>query len=495
MRVFAPSFFINIFKNSFLYKMLAKDVRALLEAYGEIYSNNNSKQSSINEEVDNVIEEILEELIEECMEFGYTLDEAAELVEESAIEYLTELNPYAAAGSKESRAYNKATTSTKRGAERKAAVKAAVSKVKQKAAGAAVDAYAAGRAAKDAVGSAANAAQTGARRAAGAVSTAASSAKKTIKGGIKRALGGGLRAIANRAGKVASRLGESSINEEPSLGAIKSAMAPKRSAENAAGMRGPELTHGAKPAPSAGAGSATSGSVVTQPRSREFSHGSRPLKNVLKGGLTMSYAPDGEMVDEAKAVGKARSTDQNPKGAGARVSSGRGMTMTKAGGLGKDKTFKNNPDGDDMVKSQYDAQAKADRQAAAKERASSGEDRVGKLIRSVQKSHYEPDDIYDLVMEYLLSTGHAESISEAQYIMLEMDEKFIEMIVEGLVTGAANAINTALKPTNQTPQQGKAAVGNITRGLDVVAKPIKSILSPADNSQKAQQQRIDKYRP
>ena len=35
-----------------------------------------------------MIEEIVEELIEECMEYGYTLDEAAETVEEAAIEYL-----------------------------------------------------------------------------------------------------------------------------------------------------------------------------------------------------------------------------------------------------------------------------------------------------------------------------------------------------------------------------------------------------------------------
>lgn len=392
--------------------MLAKDVRALLEAYGSIYSNTEPQQELIDEEVNNILEEVIEELIEECVELGYSLDEAAEVVEEATIEYLTELNPYAPAGSKESRAYNKATTATKRGEARKAAVKAAVGKVRQKAAGAAVSAYAAGREAKERIGSAASAARTGAKKAAGAVSTAASSAKKSIKSGIKKALGGGLRAVANRAGKAASRLGE-------------------------------------------------------------------------------------ESVLEARAVGKARSTDQNPNGAGARVSSGRGMTMTKAGGLGKGKTFKNNPDGDDMVKSQYDAQAKADRRAAAKERAADGGDRVSNLIRSVQKSHYEPDDIYDLVLEYLVHNGHAETIDEAHYIMLEMDEEFIKTIVEGsgIVTGTAKAINTVLKPTNQTPAQGKAAVGNITRGLDVVAKPIKSILSPANNSPKAQQQRIDKYRP
>ena len=35
-----------------------------------------------------------------------------------------------------------------------------------------------------------------------------------------------------------------------------------------------------------------------------------------------------------KALGNARPEDRNPAGAGARVASGRGMTLTKAGGLG-----------------------------------------------------------------------------------------------------------------------------------------------------------------
>jgi hypothetical protein len=91
------------------------------------------------------------------------------------------------------------------------------------------------------------------------------------------------------------------LNEEPSLGATKSAMAAQRSAQNAAGMRGPELTHGAKPGESPKpAGSATSGSSVTQPRSREFSHGTRKLKDVVKGGLTMSYELEGDQIDEIK---------------------------------------------------------------------------------------------------------------------------------------------------------------------------------------------------
>jgi hypothetical protein len=58
---------------------------------------------------------------------------------------------------------------------------------------------------------------------------------------------------------------ESILSEEP----VQDFRDMMRSKENAAGMRGPELTHSAKPAGSA----AGSTSKKPQPRSREFSHG------------------------------------------------------------------------------------------------------------------------------------------------------------------------------------------------------------------------------
>jgi hypothetical protein len=109
-------------------------------------------------------------------------------------------------------------------------------------------------------------------------------------------------------------------------------------------------------------------------------------------------------------------------------------------------------------------------------------------------SSYEYD-AYDLVLEYLLSEGHVDTVEEAHYVMLVMDAEMIGDIVEGAVTGAAGLINAVMKPANQTPEEGRKAVRNLTKGLDVVAKPIKSAISPIDNSQKAQQQRMNKRRP
>ncbi len=109
-------------------------------------------------------------------------------------------------------------------------------------------------------------------------------------------------------------------------------------------------------------------------------------------------------------------------------------------------------------------------------------------------SSYEYD-AYDLVLEYLLSEGHVDTVEEAHYVMLVMDAEMIGDIVEGAVTGAAGLINAVMKPANQTPEEGRKAVRNLTKGLDVVAKPIKSAISPIDNSPKAQQQRMNKRRP
>jgi len=66
---------------------------------------------------------------------------------------------------------------------------------------------------------------------------------------------------------------------------------------------------------------------------------------------------------EGVALGKTRSTDTNTKGWKARVSSGKGMTLTKAGGLGKSK-----PKNMDSIVTKYKEQVKSDRRAAAKER-------------------------------------------------------------------------------------------------------------------------------
>jgi hypothetical protein len=50
-------------------------------------------------------------------------------------------------------------------------------------------------------------------------------------------------------------------------------------------------------------------------------------------------------------------------------------------------------------------------------------------IRQMQTQSYEYD-AYDIVLEYLLSEGHVETVEEAHYVMMEMDAETIGSIVE-----------------------------------------------------------------
>ena len=72
------------------------------------------------------LEEIMEELVSEIVAEGIEVDELDEVMEA----VLLELNPYASAGSKEAKAYNKATTASKRSVERAAKTAETVAKVK-----------------------------------------------------------------------------------------------------------------------------------------------------------------------------------------------------------------------------------------------------------------------------------------------------------------------------------------------------------------------------
>jgi hypothetical protein len=53
------------------------------------------------------------------------------------------------------------------------------------------------------------------------------------------------------------------------------------------------------------------------------------------------------------------------------------------------------------------------------------------------KASYEYD-AYDLVLEYLLSQGHAETVAEAHYVMMEMDAEMIGEIVEEVLEEGDN---------------------------------------------------------
>ena len=87
-----------------------------------------------------------------------------------------------------------------------------------------------------------------------------------------------------------------------------------------------------------------------------------------------------------RALGRMSSADR-PQSTKAMSSGGSGqrggMTMTPVTSIGGKKTFKNNPDGDDMIKSMYDKQAKSDRKRAAQDRLNSN--KLRSSIVSIKK--------------------------------------------------------------------------------------------------------------
>jgi hypothetical protein len=103
------------------------------EAYQAIYEPVELVEEFLSEEYDGIEElteddfsYIAEETIYEVLDEGIEVEELDDVFEA----VIMELNPYAPAGSKDARSYQKSTSASKRGAERAAAVSAAKEKVK-----------------------------------------------------------------------------------------------------------------------------------------------------------------------------------------------------------------------------------------------------------------------------------------------------------------------------------------------------------------------------
>jgi len=107
--------------------MEVNKLKFLSEAYVGIYEDKNSYED-YNSEYSNEddLDQIMEELVYELIDDGLDIDSVEDIFET----VLLELNPYAPAGSREAKAYNKSTTNTKRKSERQKQRDVNVAKVK-----------------------------------------------------------------------------------------------------------------------------------------------------------------------------------------------------------------------------------------------------------------------------------------------------------------------------------------------------------------------------
>lgn len=98
--------------------------------------------------------------------------------------------------------------------------------------------------------------------------------------------------------------------------------------------------------------------------------------------------------------------------------------------------------------------------------------------KPVVKASYEYGP-YDLVLEYLLSEGHADTVDEAHYVMMQMSAEHIQTIVEAKRVLAQKTINGVTVPgyVNVERQGGFLGIG----GRDV---PVRGSFKPAKVSSK-----------
>jgi predicted RNase H-like HicB family nuclease len=376
--------------------MFASDLKALQESYQEMYEEGDGISCEM-------LEEVVEELIDECVEFGYSLNEAADAVQEAAILYIDEAKVTYGSDTEspeQRRERAKAKVGEKKAAARKAAVKTAVGRAKAKAVGAAASASIAGSIAKDT-------ARRAARTAVHKVKYGAEKKKEQVKSGVKSLIGRGLRKAAGAVGKVASKaasaatkLGEQ--NQGPStpvkFDSHMGQLVPNQGAGRVGAVR-------LKPAMGLKKGGTVKESQQLHEKPGDGYIGPTPIPNPIR------LAKDA--VDATNRASQKRVDAVN-------------SVLPGSASMPKNVTYFN--------KGPSDASKKY----------------LG------LKDSYSPEDIYDVILEYLMSDGHADTLEEAHYVMSQLTPEHIQSIVEGVMPEPINpAAHKAAQKTQKIYNLGK----------------------------------------
>ena len=397
--------------------MLGSELKALYDSYQNIYEEGDGISCEM-------IEEIVEELVEECVEFGYTLDEATTAVANAAILYIDEAKVTYGSDTEspeQRRERAKAKVGEKKAAERKAAVKTAVGRAKAKVTGAVAGAGIAASIAKDT-------ARRAARTAAHKVTYGAQKKKEEVKSGVKSLIGRGLRKAAGAVGKVAQK------------------------AAGAASRLGEEVEiHEAE------------GSYGQTPKAREAMGA---LANKRRATPASGFAKRGEKTTKVKSAEKHYNRMGNPD------AGNRGKKSTKPSAWSGKRSGMTQKDrdeargGDEYGHIGYDPDWHGGPSAPGGKPKGKKAERQKKTGVSAESFDYKNKvEIYDVVLEYLLQTGHAETISEAQYIMTQMNSESIQAIVETRMDPrgrpASGPMNVYAKSKPNTDPAFKAAVEKV----------------------------------
>jgi hypothetical protein len=90
-------------------------------------------------------------------------------------------------------------------------------------------------------------------------------------------------------------------------------------------------------------------------------------------------------------------------------------------------------------------------------------------------------DAYDVVLEYLLSEGHVETVEEAHYVMMEMDAEMVQDIVEAAKDQSDKQIDKGVKTTYKA--------GNVLDNTHQGRSPGLNKLPRGEREEKAQRMR------
>ena len=97
------------------------------------------------------------------------------------------------------------------------------------------------------------------------------------------------------------------------------------------------------------------------------------------------------------------------------------------------------------------------------------------------KNSYEP---YDLVLDYVLSEGHADTVEEAHYVMTQMDADTIQTIVKEQGVFKSNVLNKKYPDQPEMTEKGKETLPNLP-DPKINGKDYNKIFGIGSSSQKA----------
>ena len=100
----------------------------------------------------------------------------------------------------------------------------------------------------------------------------------------------------------------------------------------------------------------------------------------------------------------------------------------------------------DQTPTQGNPDAKIDTKSVEADLKKAAEKAGKEAQKQLVKASYEYD-AYDLVLEYLLSQGHTDTVEEANYVMMEMDAETIGTIVEAAADQSDKQIDKGVKTT------------------------------------------------